>query len=262
MGRVLRFLVTAILLINFSYINCQTIKPTFKIGEKLNYDIYYNWGLIWIKAGEFTSSVSLKKLGNNQFYWFDLKGKSLKSHDWIYKFNDHIQGYADMESFKPYWAENNMFNDGSQYYENYTIDGSKGRIYSITKSDKFPLKKDTLKYTNSFFDIAGASYYLRSIDYSHIKPNEKITFSVISDNEFHPLYLRYLGKEQVILHNNSVYNCLKLKLLVIKGDVFDGGEAITVWITNDENHIPVQFEAKILVGAIKVYIVEAENASK
>ena len=255
----IRFIISALLLFYFGYLDCQVIKPSFKIGEKLDYDIYYNWGLIWIKAGEFTSSVSTKTLGNTQIYWFSLKGNGLKSHDWIYKFSDHIQSYADIPSFRPLWAENKMLNDDSESLENYTIDVSKGKIYSINKTDKLPIRRDTIKFTKNFFDISSASYYLRSMDFSQLKLNEKIDYSVICDRAFYPLYIRYLGKEQIILHNNKLYNCLKLSLMVIKGDVFDGGEAVTVWITNDETHTPVQFEAKILVGSIKAYLISTEK---
>ena len=30
---------------------CDTENTSFQIGEKIEYDLYYNWGLIWIPAG-------------------------------------------------------------------------------------------------------------------------------------------------------------------------------------------------------------------
>jgi hypothetical protein len=233
----------------------QEIKPSFVIGEKLNYDIYYNWGVIWIKAGICSSSVSTKALGNSQVYWFELNGNSLKNRDWIYKFSNHIQCYSDMKNLTPYWAENALINDSKESFENYIIDHNKGKIYSVTKTNQSPIKKDTIKFSSIFFDFAGASFYFRSINYNKFKNNEKIQFSVICDNVIYPLSVKYIGKEQIKLHTGKLYNCLKLTLEVIKGDVFNGGEAVTIWITNDESHTPVLFEAKVLVGSVKAYLV-------
>jgi hypothetical protein len=45
----------------------------------------------------------------------------------------------------------------------------------------------------------------------------------------------------------------------VKGTMFEGGEKMTVWVTDDENHIPVRIETPIIVGSIKVDMVGYEN---
>jgi hypothetical protein len=34
--------------------------------------------------------------------------------------------------------------------------------------------------------------------------------------------------------------------------MFEGGERMTIWITDDENHIPIRIETPIIVGSVKV----------
>ena len=41
--------------------------------------------------------------------------------------------------------------------------------------------------------------------------------------------------------------------------MFEGGEKMTIWVTDDENHIPVRIETPIVVGTIKVDMVGYEN---
>jgi hypothetical protein len=41
--------------------------------------------------------------------------------------------------------------------------------------------------------------------------------------------------------------------------MFDGGEKMTIWVTDDENHIPVRIETPIVVGSIKVDMVGYQN---
>mgnify|MGYP002756385102 FL=1 len=38
------------------------------------------------------------------------------------------------------------------------------------------------------------------------------------------------------------------------GRIFKEKEGVTMWVTNDQNHIPVEMEAKLLVGSLKASI--------
>ena len=46
---------------------------------------------------------------------------------------------------------------------------------------------------------------------------------------------------------------------MVEGTIFKGDEDVLVWITDDDNHIPVYIEAKILVGTVKAYLKEAKG---
>jgi len=47
--------------------------------------------------------------------------------------------------------------------------------------------------------------------------------------------------------------------LLLKGDTFKGGEGMTVWVTDDNNHVPVKIESKLSVGSIKVDLENYQN---
>jgi len=78
------------------------------------------------------------------------------------------------------------------------------------------------------------------------------------DNEVFSMYIRYIGKE-TIKTKYGRFRSLKLKPLLIKGEVFKGGEDMTVWVTDDDNHIPVRFESPIVVGQVKIDMMNYEN---
>jgi hypothetical protein len=46
---------------------------------------------------------------------------------------------------------------------------------------------------------------------------------------------------------------------MVQGTIFRGDEDVLVWVTDDENKIPVYIEAKILVGTVKAYLKEAKG---
>ena len=44
-----------------------------------------------------------------------------------------------------------------------------------------------------------------------------------------------------------------------KGTIFKEGDAMTVWVTDDENRVPVKVETPILIGTVKVYLKKASG---
>jgi hypothetical protein len=77
---------------------------------------------------------------------------------------------------------------------------------------------------------------------------------VISGTDIHTIYIKYLGRENVLLSETQAVECLKLAVSTIPGDIFSKGDEIIVWLTGDEKHIPVQFEANVRIGSIKAFI--------
>jgi len=107
-------------------------------------------------------------------------------------------------------------------------------------------------------DVVSAIYYSRNIDFNKYKEDDKIPFSMFLDNETYNLYLRYLGKE-TIKTKYGKFRAIKFKPLLIKGTIFEGGEKMIVWVSDDANRIPLRIESPISVGSIKVDMMNYRN---
>jgi hypothetical protein len=78
------------------------------------------------------------------------------------------------------------------------------------------------------------------------------------DNEVYNMYIRYLGKEEIKTKYGK-FRAVKFKPLLIKGTIFEGGEKMNVWVTDDANRIPLRVESPIAVGSIKVDMMGYKN---
>jgi hypothetical protein len=67
-----------------------------------------------------------------------------------------------------------------------------------------------------------------------------------------------MGKE-TIKTKYGKFKAIKFKPLLIKGTIFEGGEKMTVWVSDDRNHIPLRIESPISVGSIKVDMISYRN---
>ena len=57
----------------------------------------------------------------------------------------------------------------------------------------------------------------------------------------------------------GAFNCLKFRPMVEKGRVFKEEEDMTLWVSDDQNKVPIRLKTDLLVGSIEMDLVEYKN---
>lgn len=239
--------------------SCVSSSVVFKSGEKVTYRAVYNWGFIWINAGDVVFTVSDTTYNNKSTYHLKSEGWSLKQYDWFYKVRDRFESVVDKDSLKPSWFERDTYEGGYKTYNRYDFNYKDRTVQIVSQTSKRPFKREILPLKTCTFDVLSAIYYCRSINFDILEKNQKVPLTMVIDNEIFNLYLRYLGKETLTAHDGKVYDTIKFSAMLVEGTIFKGGEDLFVWITNDKHHIPVLIEAKILVGSVKAVLTSVEG---
>jgi len=238
---------------------CNDLNKAFKAGEVVNYHAYYNWGFIWINAGQVSFSVDAIDIEQEPGYQLKAHGATYSSYDFLFKVRDTFETKVDTLHLEPFEFKR-ITNEGS-YHANYLyrFNRDKRLINARIQKEDEPQKDTILKWKDCSFDLLTMVYKARNIDYSKYQVNEKIPISMVVDGEIHDIYIRYLGKETIKNRDGRRFNCLKFSPLLVEGTIFKSGEDMTVWVTDDENRIPIIVEAKILIGSVKAVFVDAIN---
>jgi hypothetical protein len=224
---------------------CGITNRSFKDGERIVYKVYYNMGFVWVGAGYAVFTTKLTDMAGRKAFHIVGDGKTLKSYDWFFKVRDVYESYIDTATMQPLKFIRNVDEGGYKIYNNVTFDHRNGKATSTNGTFITP---------KCVQDVLSTIYYARSIDYNKYKPGDKIPFSMFLDDKVYNLFIRYLGKERITTKYGK-FNAIKIAPLLIEGTMFDGGEKMTVWVSDDENHIPVRVDSPILVGSIKVDLV-------
>ena len=67
--------------------------------------------------------------------------------------------------------------------------------------------------------------------------------------------IKFMGTE--VIHSGfGKIKCYKFHPVVQKGRVFKTEEDMTVWLSADESKVPVRVQTNILVGAVKMDLIE------
>ena len=176
-------------------------------------------------------------------------GKTYNFYDNFFKVRDKYETFIDTATLQPLKFIRNVYEGGYKKYENVTFNQTANT--AVTNDGVF-------KVPNCVQDVVSAIYYSRNIDFNKYKEDDKIPFNMFLDNETYNLYIRYLGKE-TIKTKYGKFKAIKFKPLLIKGTIFEGGEKMTVWVSDDANRIPVRIESPISVGSIKVDMMGYRN---
>jgi hypothetical protein len=212
----------------------------FTFGEELNYRVHY--GII--NAAKISLKVDKDPVTINgrETYHLIADGKTLSTFDWMFRVRDRFESYMDQEFIAPIKYFKSVKEDSYSDVDLVFFDHDTKRIKGKKKNMDCPA------YVQ---DIIGAAYYARTIDYSTAKKGQAFPIDIYLDQEIYNLEYKYMGKEYVKSDVGKI-KCIKIKPKAVADRVFKDSNAITLWISDDENKIPVRVEASLAVGTLSV----------
>jgi len=222
----------------------------FQDGESVTYSLYYNWKFIWIPAGEVVFKVNEK----TDHFEFDVTGYSYESYDSFFKVRDYYLSRTDKENLLPINFRRNVSEGNYTCYDsisfdqiNYSIYEKFGKTESQAESFNFQLK-------NTAFDMLSAIYYLRSLPIEDIEEDAELPFRIFFDKEHFDLNIAYRGKEKIKVKELGKVKALHFQPTLIQGSVFKEGDVMDVYVSDDENKIPLLIQSPVSVGSVKAIL--------
>jgi hypothetical protein len=228
---------------------CNGRNLAFKDGEVVTMRVYYSTLGMFIGAGDASFTTTVEKFNGKPVYHCVGEGKTFPFFDNFFKVRDRYETYVDTATMLPIKFIRNVSEGGYKAYNNVTFNRT-ARTAVTTKG--------VFQIPDCIQDVISATYYARNINFNNYKAGDKIPFDMFLDDEVYHLYLRYVGKETVKTRYGK-FRSIKFKPLLIKGELFTGGEKMNVWISDDPNHLLLRVESPISVGSIKVDMMGYKN---
>jgi hypothetical protein len=229
-----------------------TSAMSFQHGEQLTYRIYYNLNFIWVPAGEVTFSV----LDEGAQYHYQAKGTTYDSYEWFFTVNDEYDSWADKSTLLPNYSERSV-NEGDYHIFEKISFNQRDRKTTVWRAPRRGASETATQHqiTPPVYDVLSTLYFLRTLDFSAQQNGHSVPFRVFMDQEEFPLQMRYLGKEaDKKVHGMGRYKTMKFQPEIIAGNVFNEDAHMTVWVSDDQNKIPVLIESPVSVGSVKMVL--------
>lgn len=228
---------------------CSLHNTSFKAGENITFTVFYAVAGIYVNAGTASFTTTIERMDNKPAYHVVATGTSNSSYDWIFKVRDRYESFFDTTNLQPMRFIRKVDEGGYKKYQDVTFNQQTNTAVSA---------KGAFKVPNCVQDVLSAIYYARNINFNQYKVNDKIPVKMYLDDQVYDIYIRYMGKETVKTKYGK-FRTIKFKPLLVSGTLFEGGEKMTVWVSDDANHLPLRIESPIKVGSVKVDMMQYRN---
>lgn len=229
----------------------------FKNGETAQYDLYYNWKFMWVKAGTGTISTISSYYKGQPAYRVRILTRGSSQADKFFVLRDTLTSYMSTNLLPLFYTKTDL--EGEKYrvrkvWFNYEKEQTVIKQQYINPYGAVSWK--TEKSSNTVYDMASLLMRARAIDASQLKPGHTIKFQMTDGNGLEDYSLVYKGKENVKTKNGSgTYRCLKVAF----NEKTTGKEVGTFYVTDDDNHLPVACFLNISFGSARIYLSGYKN---
>ena len=238
---------------------CAAKNDAIQPGERLTYELKFNWKFIWIHAGEAQMTLNPVTYQGKSRLQTDLLAGSNKTIDMFFKMRDTITCITT-DRLEPMY-----FRKGAEEGSGYTVDEARFSYLDgkcmvdqsrARRGRETIYRKDTLD--QCVFDMLSILLQARSFDPTSYKKGDKILFPMATGRQVEEQTLIYRGKKNFKAENDVKYRCLVFSLVEYdkKGKE---KEVITFYVTDDKNHLPVRLDLYLNFGSAKAFLKTVEG---
>ena len=232
----------------------DSLDRPFGLEEELYYKIHFGWFTIgkgWVR---------LKDDFDPDVYKVEAEGRTVGLLGIFANLEDEFSARIENSSLKPIEAERRI-KDG-RYWRNqrnkfdYEEDSVLIDIKDFRDTSKNIYRKVAID--NATLDILSSYLYLRSIDWSSKQLEDSVMIGTFYGKKTYDFGVEYGGKERIKFEGNRI-NTHKLYVLFPNSTAFPEDRPVTVWVTDDENQLPLKILARLGIGKATVELYQYKN---
>jgi hypothetical protein len=176
------------------------------------------------------------------------KGWTTGAIKWFFKVKDRYESYFDKTTGLPYKSIRKIDEGGHTKDIETEFDQNNKKAFVVDNKHK---TENTFATEDNVQDMVSAFYYLRNnYDTNTIKDGDIVSLNMFFDDENYNFKLKFLGRETIDTNFGKV-KTLRFRPYVMAGRVFKEEESLTLWVSADENKIPLKIKADLAVGSLQ-----------
>lgn len=207
--------------------------------EEMEYDLRFGF----IKGGKATLTANNEKLNKKPTIHYRMRGRTTGLVDKIYEVNDVYESWVDPVSFLPLKSVRNVKERKYRFYDEV--------IYDQVNDSVFSLKEGRIKVPPNLNDMISVFFYIRQNSYfEDMLAGKKVELPVFHGDDLFLMHLVYLGTKTIETKLGKKL-CYVVSPQVPKGKLLKTSDALRIYITKDEHHLPIYAEFDMMMGALK-----------
>lgn len=222
----------------------------YRSGEKMYFTMHYNWGMINSDIGSAVVSLDEVDFNGQKAFRCSVSGRTTRLYDLFFKVREEFCSWFTVDGLRPLKFTRDT-HEGKYIARNtyiYDWDAAEPYIAADVYTSSTGQKNLQLPLTRCTFDLPALFFFARNIDMDKVEAGRRYPMTFAIDDEIFNVHFIFYGRETVNVKGLGKVNAIKFSARLIAGEVFNGDTDVMIWISDDENKVPVFFEAPILVG--------------
>ena len=242
-----------------TWAQCNSTNTAFKSGEDLQYQLFFNWKFVWVKAGTANLNIKSTTYQNLSAYRCHLITRGSKRTDKFFMMRDTLLSYITTDLVPLYYRKGAL--EGKRYNVDevwYSYPGGKPHLRQRYQNYKGEVREREQDCTTCVYDMISMLLRARSFDPSAYRKGQKLQFLMASGTQVSQETLIYRGEKTFKMENtDTTYNCLVFSFVEYEGK--KEKEVVTFYVTNDKNHTPVRLDLFLKFGTAKAFLTKASG---
>ncbi|MDD4971809.1 MAG: DUF3108 domain-containing protein [Paludibacter sp.] len=248
-----RFFLIGIILLPVSAFTQSKMKIDNKnvvYGETASYKA--SWGFFTIGSAVTKIDRTLYKVGSSVCFKIDINGQT-NGLARLFYVRDSWTSYIDTASITTHKSSRSI-REGTYAMDevihfDHVNKKAEVKVYD-KKSQTYVLKKlyDT---PENIRDVIAGFMVFRLVDLSNYQKGDTFTINGFYEDEGYKIKVIFLGEETIKTERGKIL-CYKVKPLVPKNHVFDGQDAVNVWLSANKSKSIIRIRAKMFVGNVQI----------
>ena len=222
----------------------------FKAGEKIVFNISYNWHAVQTDVAKGTLAMKQETLNGERVWHSSMSMQTAPFFDVFFKIREKFDSWFALKGVEPRKFYRDTREGDYHAINNYVYDRKAGVIHAnLEYWDKDKSSVD-IPYGDCTYDVTALFYFARRMNFDNMKAGTVHKISIAIDKDVFQVRLTYRGKENKFVKGIGTIATHKVGISLNKGNVFEGNEDALLWFSADDNRIPVAFMAPLKVGAM------------
>jgi len=232
--------------ISFSILGFSQTSLPYNVGEYAAYKISFgaiNVGYAELEVKEIIS------VNNKPSFHIIGKGRTAPFFDWVFKVRDVYETFIDTSTLLPLVFNREVREGRHVISQKYNFNHNNENVVTQDSTFNIPIQTQ---------DMLSAFFYARTFKKDSILNGGSFYVPIFMDDENYFLEIKYL-KNEIIETEWGKVDCMVFQPKMQEGRIFEDGEEMKIWISDDKNHLLLRVETKIWTGLIKAVLQEYKH---
>ncbi len=231
---------------------------SFSPGEVLRFRLRFSIFTVGRAIASVQSGIT--ESSKQVCYVINLEAKTSGIANVVTDIENNYRSTVDTTSMLPYSFYRKQREGNYRVEEQTDFDQQKLKVAVRKKENRSGTWKQPEIYNSSapVRDIISGLFFIRSLNLSDLAIGDTVKVAGFFEDEFYDMSIIFKGR-RIIRTPFGRISTLVFYPFMPKNSIFEGGESISVYLSEDNNHIPLRIEAKMFIGSAGIELISYEG---